>query len=196
MTQPIDWGGGDWHPVVHLPDDYDVLDLTAPGRPRGGSPFAVGRYDEDRRGMYEQALFEGARTLHVGVDLGGPAGTPVHAFADGVVHAQGALPAPGDYGHAIVTRHTVDGRSVWALHGHLSAASVTRRAVGEAFARGDVLGELGDEGENGGWPPHLHFQLSLDEPAGHDLPGVVDPAERAEALARYPDPRLVLGPLW
>ncbi|GIT41297.1 MAG: hypothetical protein Ct9H300mP10_03070 [Methanobacteriota archaeon] len=55
---------------------------------------------------------------------------------------------------------------------------------------------MGDKHENGGWEPHLHFQLSLVEPETHDLPGVVAPEDREQALLDYPDPRLVLGPLY
>jgi len=44
--------------------------------------------------------------------------------------------------------------------------------------------------------PHVHFQLSLYPPETHDMPGVVTPKDRAEALLKYPDPRLVLGELY
>lgn len=183
---------------MELPPDTIVLDLThkdAP-RPPGNAEYAIGRYDEDRRGMYEQDLFDGARTLHVGIDLGAPAGAPVHAFADGTLFAAGANPEPGDYGHVIVTEHGLGEHTVWALYGHLSAASLDGRRPGDVVSAGDLLGWLGDESENGGWPPHLHFQLSLERPTTHDLPGVVAPSDRIAALARYPDPRLVLGALY
>ena len=50
---------------------------------------------------------------------------------------------------------------------------------------------------NGGWDPHLHFQLSLIEPITHDMPGVVNPKDREEALLKnYPDPRLVMGTIY
>ena len=55
---------------------------------------------------------------------------------------------------------------------------------------------MGDKHENGGWESHLHFQLSINEPETHDMPGVVDPQNRDEALENYPDPRLVLGPIY
>ena len=55
---------------------------------------------------------------------------------------------------------------------------------------------MGDKHENGGWDPHLHFQLSLIEPSTHDMPGVVDPNDREEFLINYPDPRLVMGPIY
>ena len=51
----------------------------------------VGRYDEVRRNMYTTEMFEnatkaidgyaGIRDVHIGLDIGGPAGTPVYASA-------------------------------------------------------------------------------------------------------------------
>lgn len=42
----------------------------------------------------------------------------------------------------------------------------------------------------------VHFQLSLLEPETHDMPGVVASSQHAESLRIYPDPRMVLGPLY
>lgn len=184
-----------FHPVVVLPPEYVVLDLSGPWQAEPGSRWTVGRYDEIR-GIYTQALFEGARTLHVGIDLGGPAGVAVHAFADGEVIHAGENPAPGDYGPTLVTAHQLDGRPLYALFGHLSRPSLAQSPVGRRFAAGDVLGWLGEPHENGGWPPHVHVQLAVERPATFDLPGAVRPADREDALRRYPDPRLVLGPLY
>jgi hypothetical protein len=55
---------------------------------------------------------------------------------------------------------------------------------------------VGDRHENGGWNPHLHFQLSRVAPDVPDMPGAVCAADRDDALRRYPDPRLVLGALY
>ncbi len=195
----VDFSRHRFHPVVRMPPGYDVLDFTVPAsrRPPSSSAFSVGRYDEDRV-IYTQDLFGGddRRTVHVGVDLGAPVGTPVHAFAAGVVLHAGYNAADGDYGHVVVTEHRLDGTALYALHGHLDAGSVADSPPGRRFEAGAVLGRLGDERENGGWPPHVHFQLAWDPPSTHDLPGVVARAERADALRRFPDPRLVLGPLY
>jgi len=78
----------------------------------------------------------------------------------------------------------------------LSAASTANCIAGNPVSKGEVIAWLGDEDENGGWPPHLHFQLSLLEPHTHNLPGVVHPDDRDRALRDFPDPRLVLGPLY
>ncbi|MCB9763638.1 MAG: peptidoglycan DD-metalloendopeptidase family protein [Alphaproteobacteria bacterium] len=185
-----------FHPVVLMPDDAVVLDLSGDAPAAAPGPWAVGRYDELRPALYTQGLFAGGRCLHVGVDLGGPPGTPVHAFDDGEVAFLGVNPAPGDYGPTLITAHTLDGAPLWALHGHLSRASVERWRPGDRVEKGAVLGWIGGSHENGGWPPHVHFQLSRVRPTTHDLPGVVAPEERARALRDYPDPRLVLGALW
>ena len=175
-----------------LPDLAPVLDLTR-GPVASVGPYWIGRYDEDRRGGYPQALFGGARTLHVGMDVGAPAGTPVHAFAEGTVEHAGINDAPGDYGGVMVTRHVFDGTARWVLWGHLAHASTRAWRAGDAFAGGTVLAHLGSPDENGGWPTHLHLQVAVERPVTHDLPGVVAPADRDEALARFPDPLELLA---
>ena len=44
---------------------------------------------------------------------------------------------------------------------------------------------MGPPGENGGWPEHLHFQLSRVRPETHDMPGVVDPAQMITTRPDY-----------
>ena len=69
--------------------------------------------------------------------------------------------------------------------------------VGLRNPRGDAgqkLGELGDSPVNGGWAPHLHFQVMLDL-LGHsgDFPGVCRKSEADLWLTLCPDPRPLLG---
>ena len=188
---------------------YIVRDFThgVPPPPLAATGFLhdVGRYDERRPNMYKTDLFgstdphsrgEGARDIHVGIDIGGPVGMPIHCFADGAIHSFGYNEQPGDYGYVVVTEHELSGRKVWALHGHLNARSIKGKQRCQRVAKGEVLCWIGDEEENGGWPPHVHFQLSLVEPETHDLPGVVSSAQRKDALSKYPDPRMVLGALY
>lgn len=192
----VDWGSMDFHPVVHLPDEYEVRDFTSGDYSPSKYEFDIGRYDELRPGMYSTELFAGERFLHVGIDIGGPVGTPCMAFMDGEISHFGYNPAAGDYGNVVITRHEIGGVPVWALYGHLDAASIEGKWVGQKVNAGEVIAWFGAFDENGGWDPHLHFQLSLVEPETHDLPGVVAPEDRMNALAIYPDPRNVLGPLY
>jgi peptidoglycan LD-endopeptidase LytH len=197
----IDFSAFRFHPVIQLPETYEIYDFTGGYDPNRvlQSPFGIGRYDEDRRGMYEAGLFQdpsGARTIHMGIDIGAPAGTAVHAFFPGEIFLFGNNASHGDYGFTLITKHSLGGEPLYALFGHLSARSVEGKAKGQSFAAGEILAWVGDRQENGGWNPHLHFQLSLEAPEKCDLPGVVNQQQRAEAVKKYPDPRLVLGPLY
>ena len=219
-------GAADFAPVVRLPPrgQYVVRNFSfGVDGARGGWDCAprrwlrrpatqrcavwdVGRYNERRQNMYTTEMFEdasksidgyeGVRDVHIGLDVGGPPGTPVYAPADGVVHSFGYNEEPGDYGHVVVTEHEIGGVRAWFLFGHLDAASCAWKRVGAAVRRGDRVGAIGAWRENGHWPSHVHFQISLAEPATHDMPGVVSLASRERALLDYPDPRLVAGPLY
>lgn len=191
-------GKNSFHPIVSLPDHYWVLNLQRP-QIDWANPYAftIGRYDEDRKGMYTQELFSGERTIHVGLDIGAPAQTPIHAFEDGFIHSFADNDEDGSYGPTIITEHSIqiDGQTttLWVLHGHLSRESLNGLNAGDPIIRGQTIGAMGHENENGGWPPHVHIQLSLEEPEKADLPGVVAPENRDQALLNFPDPRNILG---
>jgi murein DD-endopeptidase MepM/ murein hydrolase activator NlpD len=184
-----------FHPILHFPEPPTLLDLSGSAPIQSGHTYSIGRYNEVR-GIYTQDLFGGERTIHMGIDLGAPAGTPVHAFTECRIHALGINAAAGDYGPTIVTVQQVHGEQIWALYGHLSQGSLVSKTPGQVLSAGEVLGWLGEPTENGGWPPHVHFQLSRKRPQGHDLPGAVSAANREQALKDYPDPRIVLGAIY
>ena len=189
-------------PVIALPSNYEVYDFTRGYDPNRTlqTPYGIGRYNERRLGMYESELFSpgtsDVRNIHLGIDLGAPVGTKIHAFYDGIVYLVGINPAPGDYGGTLITEHHVGELVLWALHGHLSHGSIADRRPGQSVRMGEVIARIGDRHENGGWNPHLHFQLSLRRPERCDLPGTASQRDIDAALAIYPDPRLVLGPLY
>ena len=209
MTLPSNWkettypnldvDGVLFSEVMNLGDNYEVYDFTQGYNENRvlETPYGVGKYDEVRPGMYLGDQFtEDQRDLHIGIDLAGPAGTPVHAFYDGVVFKLGDNALPYDYGPTIITRHTWKEQTNYALHGHLARESLQRWQEGDVFTAGDEIATLGDKDINGGWNPHLHFQLSWIRPISFDLPGTVNQREREAALMAFPDPRLVLGPLY
>ena len=199
-----------FHPVVELPDEYWVFDFTRGLNKSWSCPleYQIGRYNEFRPGMYETELFGGVRNIHVGIDIGAPVNTPVYAFGEGTIHSFGINPEAGSYGPTIITEHDLNllnstrlpfnnqSGKFWVLHGHLSEQSLEGLKIGMKLSSGDLLARIGNEQENGGWPPHLHFQLSLEEPETFDLPGVVEKSEIESALKIYPDPRIILGDLY
>lgn len=192
----IAWKDNNFHPVVDIPRNCNVLDLNKYSWPNTRGEFCIGKYDEIRPNMYKTSIFRGVRNIHMGVDIGGPVGTPCKAFEKGIISNFGYNPEPGDYGFVVITEHNISGVSVWALYGHLNSKSVDGKEIGQFIEKGETIAWFGNESENGGWAPHLHFQLSLIEPKTHDLPGVVSAEDRKEALKTYPDPRLILGPIY
>ena len=162
----------------------------------------IGRYDEVRA-IYTTDLFridgnDGPewRTVHIGIDVGAPVGTAIHAPLAGTVHSFRDNTAPGDYGPTIVLEHaaTGDRPAFWTLYGHLNRPSLERIAVGQAVAAGDIIGWLGDVSENGGWWPHVHVQVMCDmfDNSG-DFQGVARPLDRSVMLSVCPDPSPMLG---
>jgi murein DD-endopeptidase MepM/ murein hydrolase activator NlpD len=191
----------DFHPVIHLAPGYTVWDFSkGADTPRVESTlYGVGRYNEHRPAMYTSELFSGVsgvRDIHMGIDLFAPVGSPLFAFSDGVIHSFAYHAAPGDYGATLVTRHQIDELTLYALYGHLSRSSIESKVEGQLVKKGETLAWVGDRNENGGWTPHLHFQLSFVEPQDANLPGVVSQMNWSAALLKYPDPRLVLGALY
>jgi 4-aminobutyrate aminotransferase-like enzyme/Ser/Thr protein kinase RdoA (MazF antagonist) len=172
---------------------------------RAGACVGIGRYDEART-LYTSALFgssgkptEERRTVHLGIDLQIAPGGVVRAPLDGVVHAFANNKAPLDYGPVVILRHalpksTGGAQEFFTLYGHLSTATLANLRVGQKIARGEKFAEVGTTEENGGWAPHLHFQIISDLlEYGTDFPGVAHASERRVWTSLSPDPNLLLG---
>ncbi|MEL8056227.1 MAG: peptidoglycan DD-metalloendopeptidase family protein [Pseudomonadota bacterium] len=172
-------------------------DLPIDWVPPNGEIHAGGYLEE--RGIYDSPVFktdnEEPRKLHLGVDLFAPAGTPFRSPLDGRVHSFQNNDGDLDYGPTIILEHEPkDGLTFWTLYGHLSAESLTDLTLGKPVSRGDVLAELGDKTINGGWAPHLHFQIILDlQGRSGDFPGVCKVSEREEWAEICPSPYALLG---
>ena len=189
-----------FHPVLPNPQQWTVIDFSKTHPVPVEAEYGLGRFNENRPGLYSQDLFLKSspepRTVHMGIDLGSPAGTPVYAFADGEVHCRQFHSASGDYGGTLITKHFFSWGALWALFGHLSFHSLEKWTPLQKMRKGDVLGVLGTAEENGGWNPHLHFQISLQQPNNCDFPGVVAISQRQAALEIYLDPRWILGEVY
>ena len=161
------------------------------------TPVGIGRYDEDRVLYRHSPLFDGMaerRSVHLGIDLFVTAGTEIRAPLPATVHSFANNEGLGDYGPTVILEHELDGNRFFTLYGHLSRSTLDRLATNEPLDPGQAVGEVGDIHENGGWPPHLHFQLITESPGrAGDYPGVAAPSERERYLELCPDPNLILG---
>lgn len=111
------------------------------------------------------------RNIHLGMDFWTKAGTPVFAPLDGKVHSFQVNHGAGNYGPTIILHHPAE--NIYSLYGHLSMADLCPLEIGLPISAGQKLCHLGNSDENGGWPPHLHFQLIRDMQGFQgDYPGV------------------------
>lgn len=190
--------GLNFHPVINLPNNCYVHDFSN-GEDLNPTdiPYSIGRYNEVRNNMYTSDIFVNEeRNIHIGIDIAAPIGDPIHSFYEGEIFKLGINDNPGDYGPTLVLKHQFGENSLFSLYGHLSKESLKGKNGGQKVRAGEVIATVGDETVNGGWFPHLHFQLSLEAPTSADMPGVVSKSEHFRALKIYPDPRWVLGPLY
>ncbi|MFW8593858.1 aminotransferase class III-fold pyridoxal phosphate-dependent enzyme [Cribrihabitans neustonicus] len=166
-----------------------------------GTGVWLGYYNEPRLIYAEPAFRKGPwkassrRTVHIAVDGFAPAGTPLHAPLEGTVFAVENRDSHLDYGGVIILHHeTPDGDAFFTLYGHLDPECCTRLAPGDRMAKGAAFCRLGDATQNGGWAPHVHFQLALStEGMEADWPGVADPDELELWHALCPNPAPLLN---
>ncbi len=191
----------DFAPVAGAGLPVQHLDLSVSGPqafPQDASTLYAGGYGEARI-LYESPAFNGEnhlderRTIHLGVDLTLPAGADVCAPFDGVVYAFEDAHKAFDYGPVVVLKHDAGGDPLFTLYGHLSRESLTGLRIGQPIAKGQPFAKLGTSAENGGWWPHVHFQLitdMLDVPCNFN--GCALPRERETWMSLCPDPNLIL----
>ena len=161
-----------------------------------GAAAGVGGYSEDRV-IYRRSphFVSGAepRSIHLGVDIWMPAGTPVLAPLDSRLHSFRDNQGFGDYGPTVILEHELEETTFYTLYGHLSRESLAGLRENQSVAGGQQIGEIGPYPENGDWPPHLHFQIIADMLGMKgDFPGVAAPSQRDHYLKLCPDPNLIL----
>ncbi|GAA1720890.1 hypothetical protein GCM10009809_15670 [Isoptericola hypogeus] len=102
----------------------------------------------------------GASTYHLGQDMGASRGTKVKAIRKGTVVKAGS--APG-FGQVVVLRHSVDGRRIYTVHGHVVDGDRYVR-TGQRVKQGQRIADVGSSGTS--TSPHLHFEVWTDEYKG------------------------------
>jgi len=182
--------------------DFDNVDEATRylfGRMRAaGTSAGIGRYNEDRV-IYKSDVFKPAgdseqwRTVHLGIDLFTVPGTEIRAPLTGTVHSFRDNDNELDYGPTIVLQHEYPGGLFFTLYGHLSRDSLAGLFEGKTIASGSVLARVGESSVNGGWAPHLHFQIMPDMLGREgDFAGVASREDLALYRSLCPDPNLIL----
>lgn len=131
---------------------------------------------------------------HLGDDVLGAPGTPIHAIGDGaVVWSEMRLGSEEkrNWGGIVIIGHTnkVSGESFYSLYGHLKDLTVHQ---GDVVTIGQEIGRIapGHTPENGWWKiPHLHFGIYTGPWMNTVLPGYKRPFERRTKVAWWQDPK-------
>jgi 4-aminobutyrate aminotransferase-like enzyme/Ser/Thr protein kinase RdoA (MazF antagonist) len=183
---------------------FDLGANEAAGLARGADDAGqtwLGYYAEPRLIYTAPAFRKGPwrasdrRSVHLGVDVFAPAGRAVRAPLVGRVEIVENRAQNLDYGGVVILRHlTESGDVFYTLYGHLDPVVCDRLSVGQMVAQGEPFCHLGTPAQNGGWAPHLHFQLALSVAGmGGDWPGVADPDDLGLWTALCPNPAALLN---
>jgi len=138
----------------------------------------------------------GRRTVHLGIDIFAREKTLLFAPLDSVVHVVEDHGGEQGYGGVAVLRHeTDDGGIFHTLYGHLDTEALHSLTPGGVVRKGEAFARMGSTSVNGGWAPHVHFQLVLGiEGMEEDgWPGVADPDDLVFWTARCPNPAALLN---
>ncbi|RLK00654.1 aminotransferase class III-fold pyridoxal phosphate-dependent enzyme [Ruegeria conchae] len=166
-----------------------------------GEGLWLGYYNEPRLIYAEPGFRKGPwkasdrRTVHLALDVFAPAGTVLHAPLSGRVEVVENRDAHLDYGGVVILHHeTPEGDAFYTLYGHLDPEVSERLKPGDPVAQGAAFARLGNASQNGGWAPHVHFQLALTTDGMQaDWPGVADPDEMELWNAVCPNPAALLN---
>jgi len=138
-------------------------------------PVAAGSWVRPSAGSVTSGYGLRSGTLHAGVDIAGPRGSPVYAAAAGTVVSAACTSAYCDrdgslgltgYGNLVELDH---GGGVTTRYGHLSAYTV---AAGQRVSAGTLVGFQGSTGNSTG--VHLHFEVRQDGAPVDPVPWLAD----------------------
>ncbi|MGM7647335.1 M23 family metallopeptidase [Nocardia sp. JW2] len=114
----------------------------------GSSTPSTGGFSLPAKGLFTSGFGSRWGTMHRGIDIAGPIGSPIYAVADGTVVEAG--PAQG-FGLWVRIRHD-DGTI--SIYGHMYDFFVS---PGERVPAGMQIARIGNRGDSTG--PHLHFEI-------------------------------------
>ncbi|WP_430790992.1 murein hydrolase activator EnvC family protein [Virgibacillus flavescens] len=102
--------------------------------------------------------FTNQRSVHGGIDIGGPVGTTIRASISGY-----AMPVNIDssYGNHVLVVGEVNGKSYTTLYAHMSGTAI---GGGKYVEQGETIGYMGSTGRSTG--SHLHFEIHIGSYSG------------------------------
>lgn len=191
-------GSLDVQSPFHLSDHIAFGELVSKRLKATGAQIGVGRYNEPRliyQGDQYVTLGNEKRTIHLAIDIFVESGTPIFSIYDGKIHSFQDNAKTLDNGPTIVVEYETSPStpSFYVLYSHLARESLNSLSIGQSVRKGEQIATVGDYPDNGGWPPHLHFQLIVDmlDHEG-DFFGVAPPSKREVWLNISPDPNQIL----
>lgn len=125
-----------------------VTRIVARGTAKRPTTVATGSFNSPTRGRLTSGFGTRWGTMHNGIDVAGPTGTPINAADAGRVEFAGYR---GSYGNLVIINHENGYQTYYA---HLNAINVSR---GERVFKGARIGSMGSTGRSTG--PHLHFEV-------------------------------------
>ena len=157
--------------------------------------WSLSGYLENRATLlkyYPQMVAE-RRFYHLGIDIGAPCGTVLHAPLDCEAAISDYDEGQGNYGGFTVLRcQSRSGATQYMLFGHLDPDGLP--PVGAKLKKGEAFALLGDMDQNGNWFYHTHLQaltqLAFDE--GWARKGYCKESELAGIDKYCPDPFALL----
>lgn len=181
-------------------DDVQLKDQIEKVIQESGKSVGLGKYNEVRP-FYTSSAFEvdsndgpAWRTVHLGLDVFINAGETVFAPLKGTIYSVADNVGNRNYGPTIILKHDILPELIfYTLYGHVDKSTLAKWKAGDKVKAGAPIGKIGDLHENGGWSPHLHFQIMLDtlEKEG-DFPGVAAPMLIDVWKSICPDPWLLV----
>jgi 4-aminobutyrate aminotransferase-like enzyme len=135
------------------------------------------------------------RTVHIAIDVFADEGSKLFAPLDGEVFTAEYRDSQLDYGGVIILKHATPNKDeFFTLYGHLDPIFLNKLKVGDRVEKGQNFCQLGAPDVNGGWAPHVHFQLALTTDGMEaDWPGVADPDDLNFWNAICPNPASLLN---
>jgi len=119
--------------------------------------FLIGKYGEDRKKLFEnfgiERFTKNGKTLHAGIDIFMPALSKVALPENAKLIESKKDSEIGGYGHYLIYEVT----NAFLLFGHIYPKS--NLTIGEYYNKGEIIAQLANIEDNGGYLPHLHFQV-------------------------------------